>query len=141
MSDLRDAARQALEALDVFADAIRVWPEETRAPHEFAAMDKGEAAIAALRAALAEEQEPVAWMRPDNRVAEESTARTQFSRGAVKPPIGTWVPLYTHPPRREWQPLTEKDIWTLAANSLDRLSPKLKQFARAIEAALKERNA
>lgn len=39
--------------------------------------------------------EPVAWMRPDNRVAEESYSRTQFIRGADKPPIGTWVPLYT----------------------------------------------
>lgn len=41
--------------------------------------------------------EPVAWMRPDNRVREESTAGTQFSRGPNRPPIGTWIPLYTHP--------------------------------------------
>jgi hypothetical protein len=29
MSTLREVAQQALEALDVFANAIRVWPEET----------------------------------------------------------------------------------------------------------------
>ena len=55
MSTLREAAQQALEAMDVFANAIRVWPEETWAPHEFAAMDKGEAALDALRAALAQQ--------------------------------------------------------------------------------------
>jgi hypothetical protein len=56
MTTLREAAQQALEALDVFANAFRVWPEETWAPHEFAAMDKGEAALDALRAALKQEE-------------------------------------------------------------------------------------
>jgi hypothetical protein len=94
------------------------------------------------------EQEPVAWMRPDNRVAEESTARTQFSRGAVKPPIGTWVPLYTHPPRREWRGLTEEEIRHFAWNGFlmaegiwDKDTEEdLLTFARAIEQACKERN-
>lgn len=45
-----------------------------------------------------QQSEPVAWMRPDNRVEEESTARVQFRRGNQMPPIGTWVPLYEKPP-------------------------------------------
>ena len=48
----KSVLEKALEALDVFANAIRVWPEETWAPHEFAAMDKGEAAITTLRDVL-----------------------------------------------------------------------------------------
>lgn len=42
-----------------------------------------------------------AWMRPDNRVAEESYSRTQFSRGPDKPPIGTWRPLHIIPEEHE----------------------------------------
>ena len=94
MSDLRTAAQQALE----FLDAEFGW-----SPGEAPRIDN-------LRAALAQQaepaQEPVAWMRPDNRVAEESYSRTQFSRGRDKPPIGTWTPLYTAPPQRH--PLTEE---------------------------------
>jgi hypothetical protein len=83
------------------------------------------------------EQEPVAWMRPDNRVAEESTARTQFSRGAVKPPIGTWVPLYTHPPRRDWRGLSEEEIHAALPHEPGDLDFVC---ARAIEAALRSKN-
>ena len=86
MTNLRKAAQQALEALQEY--------QSNGAP--FLACD---GAAAALRAALAQQdepvQEPVAWMRHDNRVAEESYSRTQFSRGRDKPPIGTWTPLYT----------------------------------------------
>jgi hypothetical protein len=46
-----------------------------------------------------------------------------------------FVPLYTHPPRREWRGLTDEEID--AANEL-RLTRQ--QFARAIEAKLKEKN-
>lgn len=57
-----------------------------------------DAARSRVEALCGAQAKPVAWMRPDNRVAEESTARVQFSRGANMPPIGTWVPLYTDPP-------------------------------------------
>ena len=69
--------------------------------------------------------------------------RFQFPPQSLK-----WeIPLYTHPPRREWRGLTDEQLlyvynelpnWGM---DMDRLPPKLKQFARAIEAALKERNA
>ena len=49
------------------------------------------------------------------------------------------VSLYTHPPRREWQGLTEEDIWTLAAKHMDTVLGRL-HFARAIEAALRSKN-
>jgi hypothetical protein len=169
MSTLREAAQQALWALEMLAQPTKTNSETPR-------YKAHKAAITALRAALKQqEQEPVAWMRPDNRVAEESTARTQFSRGAVKPPIGTWVPLYTTPPRRESQALTKEDVaqnlrsrydaaklleerrqeiaqprreWQgLTDDEISALFPlplrsdyKPYSFARAIEAALKEKN-
>lgn len=41
--------------------------------------------------------------------------------------------------QREWQGLTDEEIWELAANCLDSVTGRL-QFARAIEARLKEKN-
>lgn len=58
----------------------------------FAMHDK---AIDYLRACA--DVQPVAWLRPENRVEEECTARTRISIGERCPPIGTWRPLYTHP--------------------------------------------
>lgn len=123
MTDLRTAAQQALEALY----------EETA---WFGPTPKGAAAIAALKAALAQQdepvQEPVAWMRPDNRVAEESYSRTQFSRGRDKPPIGTWTPLYPAPPQRK--PLTQEDVDRICASlGFAAISPA--EIVRAAERA------
>jgi hypothetical protein len=150
MSDLRTAAQQALEALEFMADEWGFTQKANR-PERWQAID-------ALRAALEQpnraqrqrdagytrrptlremadpeqpEQEPVAWMTPRKDIITCNGAGTRFS---------DWTPLYTHPPRREWRGLTEEDIWTLAANSLDSVLGRL-HFARAIEAALKERNA
>jgi hypothetical protein len=68
----------------------------------------------ALRAALEQpEQEPVMWL---NR-----------------------QPLYTHPPRREWRGLTDEEIYPLYSEPSS--DAEMVEFARAIEAALKERNA
>lgn len=67
-------------------------------------------AIAAIESALAqEEQEPVAWIKPVNRVAEESSVRTEFVRGPKQPPIGTWVPVYASPPQRKQEDDNERD--------------------------------
>jgi chorismate mutase len=41
--------------------------------------------------------------------------------------------------KREWVGLTEEEIWELAAHCLDSVAGRM-QFARAIEAKLKERN-
>jgi hypothetical protein len=128
MSDLRDAARQALEALEG-------WKDD--APSQWSTND--EKLITTLRAALEQPvQEPVAWanMKGDGTFALLSISQHQEDRANWMHP----VPLYTYPPRREWRGLTEEDIWTLAANCLDSVLGRL-HFARAIEATLKERNA
>ncbi len=59
-------------------------------------------------------------------------------------PVGTL--LYAHPPRREWRGLTEEEIERITSNLMTsgdgylRFSVSLLDFARAIEAALKEKN-
>jgi hypothetical protein len=93
-------------------------------------------AITALRAALEQpEQEPVAWLEsPYGSIRMNTTMRFQFPPQSLK-----WkIPLYTHPPRREWRGLTEDEMVALAGGELTRDE---RMIARAIEAALKERNA
>ena len=94
MTTLREAAQQALEALEAFMHD---------SPRPYDAM-RGQAAMGALRAALAEPvQEPVAWLY------EAGANRTLHWN---KPPLyGT--PLYLSPPQR--QPLAEWQINDLMA--------------------------
>ncbi len=156
MNDLRTAAQQALEALkklqggctdsdDGTVEAITVWCPEV---------------IENLEAALEQpEQEPVAWMiwchglGPAGLFEHKQFAELEFEgRNKDYPDEGRkLLPLYTHPPRREWRGLTEEEIidavresdldwhqgWTLEDGEPNRYT----QLTRAIEAALKERNA
>jgi len=161
MTDLRTAAQQALEAhatrYQVVRDgywwrvkigdgtqtvgqhhtetgALRLASELHRAFH-----DGGFVVQEALKAALEQpEQEPVAWIQPDH--LQKAKQAPFLCRVEPTQRCADFVPFFTHPPRREWRGLTEEDIWTLAANSLDSVLGRL-HFARAIEATLKERNA
>ena len=123
MSDLKQAAQQALEALCLDAGDAQVTLEAD--------------AINALRAALEQpEQEPVAWMvyTEDGK----SVCVTDNPADFVE-----WrsLPLYTHPPRREWRGLTEEEIVNVLGNVRERLDGNVfVGFARIIEAALKEKN-
>jgi hypothetical protein len=91
------------------------------------------------------EQEPVAWRTFDGEGGYDYRTHADNEDYAAEwakrnPQHVGWVePLYTAPPRREWRGLTEEDIWTLAANSMDSVLGRL-HFARAIEARLKEKN-
>jgi hypothetical protein len=49
------------------------------------------------------------------------------------------VPLYTHPPRREWRSLSEEEILPLYS-MLPSSHAEMLEFARAVEQALKEKN-
>lgn len=119
MTTLRQAAQQALEAME---GELPDWRTPAQAK-----------AITALRDALAqEEQEPVAWM-------SRGKERLEFSRPDTVYGSHT-IPLFPHPPRREWRSLTDDEISALFSSSL-RSDYKPYSFARAIEAKLKERNA
>ena len=109
MNDLRTAAQQALEALE-YAQQDRECPSTTRQT------------IAALRAALAQQAEPVepvAWAFRHSDGTYHDPSVTEHSAGMV--------PLYPPPPQRK--PLTEEEIDALPWNG----SPR--QFARAVERA------
>ena len=80
------------------------------------------------------EQEPVAWVAPSWLNPE---TRTWENESFAPRPINGWIPLYTAP--RQWQGLTDEEIWELAAHCLDSVAGRM-QFARAIEAKLKEKN-
>ena len=165
MTDLRDAARQALEALKSVQDHKPNY--ETNA------------AITALRAALEQHEKDVEWMkqrhanwRLQKELAEQTQERDRQQRkyeesrsaaleqpeepvawvesphGAIRanplyritaPQSLAWsIPLFTHSPRREWRGLTEEEIQSIHDTYHKRMGPQ--EFARAIEAALKERN-
>jgi hypothetical protein len=142
MTDLRTAAQQALEALEFMADEWG-FTQKAHRPERWQAIE-------ALRAALAQQDEPKGGGNlPPPLQAEpvlvvekepDYMSRGHFYEGSKpfidptlvwKLPIGT--KLYTAPPRREWQSLSEEEI--------DRWTPEIHPVIRAVEAALKEKNA
>ena len=154
MSDLRTAAQQALEALDLCRD----WP---------GAYDECSSAITALRAALAQQeqavrdalttgtgvllggeridpasvykqQEPAFWGFLDQ---EECRVDLCFTPSAPRSDGTYATPYYTHPPRREWVSLSMGEalkLWGMRSDGPS--NGEIAGFARAIEQALKERN-
>ena len=85
------------------------------------------------------EQEPVAYLYHDAQTAHDAnpllhSALLVFATER-RPEYRNETPLYTHPPRREWRGLTEEEIVAIFL-----LAPTQPAFARAIEAALKEKN-
>jgi len=76
------------------------------------------------------EQEPVAWMLTDD-------SGMRFV--SVDRPHPDFVPLYTTPPRREWQSLSEEEINELS-HTMVKGHKSVNWLARAIEAKLKEKN-
>jgi hypothetical protein len=106
--------------------ALRLAAELFRAFH-----DGGFVVQEALRAALAQqEQEPVAWR---HKGAGHFTVTPLVSK------FPEWEPLYTAPPRREWQGLRNKEIVQIVTDNLT--GGDWVDVARAIEAKLKEKNA
>jgi len=72
-------------------------------------------------------QAPVAWMYNGNLHEFDPS---DWAEGEV-------IPLYTAPPQREWQGLTDEDVWEIPG--YDQTS-RMYRFARAIETKLKEKN-
>jgi len=118
MSDLRKAAQHALEAIDYLDD------------HPEGGIDEAEAAIEALRDALAQpEQEPVAWRCLEDPFGANEYLITDDPEKAKGP---GWTPLYAHP--RQRKPLTPEKILALL-DSHNVYGSKWVEFARAIEKA------
>ncbi len=133
MTTLREAAQQALEALE---------STQLFAAHEHYPRRRVADALDALRAALEQpEQEPVAWIQPDH--LQKAKQAPFLCRVEPTQRWADFVPFYTHPPRREWRGLKEWEI----NDGLDQLptedvcSWSFRKGVYFAEAALKERNA
>lgn len=113
--------QQALDALEAHADiGIR--------------SDK---AIEAIRARLAQpEQEPVAHVVVIGDMVSVSTGSAGLKSLHN---LGDGAPIYLHPPKREWQGLTDEEVMSLLPGAV-RLPPGWADTVRAIEAALKAKN-
>jgi hypothetical protein len=111
MTDLRQAAQMALEALASYEQYIHPLTNffgGPEVPREGSTSAKVEDAIATLRAALAEpEQEPVAWMvyTEDGQSAYVTDNPTDIASTSKA------LPLYTAPPQR---PQQEPVGWLMA---------------------------
>jgi hypothetical protein len=163
MTDLRTAAQQALELLkelqggctdsdDGTVEALTVWcpevienleaaleqPEQPEPRNQCGeTCERAKLCATCARGLEEPEQEPVAWWIPK---AEQFCIKQPGERPFAK----AWEPLFTHPPRRVWQGLTEEEFWPMleAEGRADRKPVEIiAALARAIEAALKERNA
>jgi hypothetical protein len=134
MTTLREAAQQALEAVQGLFDAEaheggpRSGHINTPATRDYwvrlaQARKALHESVSDLRTALAqEEQEPAIYPDEAREMGLEEVA------------------LYTHPPRREWQSLSEEEIRAAYGKDLKYRDGDYERFARAIEAALKEKN-
>ena len=66
----------------------------------------------AIKEALAQTQEPVAWMWDVNNGAGYSSRGIGFYQTDI--PFAKHTPLYTHPPQRTWVDLTDEEIQVVA---------------------------
>lgn len=131
VKDRLQVAAQA--ALDVWASGIGMHPRMG-------------AALRELRAALAEQDhlrdatEMIGWLAWSDRLGYtfwESLENAEASTAEDFPVC----PVYSRPIRREWQGLTEPDIHAAYDWPVGWGYDKVREFAFAIEAALREKNA
>ena len=142
----RELMQQALDALIDAADSQNWEMQQNidqhgewyrRSVNLKQSTTNSQAAIEALRARLAQpEPEPVAWMEvvkridPNSREISEQTILRNYDTGHGEP-------LYTAPPQREWQGLTDEE--KVIAYGMFEMMGAI-GYAQAIEAKLKEKN-
>jgi len=118
----REEAQQVLDALEAEHSAIYGTSQTVKATE-------------LLRTRLAQpEPEPVAWGVIASNTGRICQVEIEENEIVVYNPKHI-VPLYTAPPQREWQGLTDEEISELIRNTHNTGS-----FVRAIEAELKEKN-
>ena len=129
-SDLRKAAEAAIDALEYHTNQTKpLW--------------KTEKVLMQLRSALAQHDVtpspvPVAWMRFQWIENEDGLWDSQTTYNED----GDGVPLFTHPPRREWQGLTDDERHDVFRRCFDEddVTHDDGVLISAIESALKEKN-
>ena len=133
MTDIRKAAEMALESWDFFFS--QAHPEVVGLMYGSDWAEIAKERTEALRQALAQpEQEPVGYVTIENI---SSWAQVPSIKWFKKPTEG---PLYTAPLKREWVGLTDEEIEEIADWADKNAAPWYLEYARAIEAKLKEKN-
>jgi hypothetical protein len=108
------------ELLQQALDALEAWDARGRLR-----------IIEAIRTRLAQpDAEPVAYWRHSSSVKE---GWNEFSEARA---FDDDTPLYAAPPKKEWSGLTDEEIWNLSQYNCGTRG----EFAKAIEAKLKEKN-
>jgi len=132
----REEAQQVLDALE--------WAERR---YSFAELELFNKPIETLRAKLSEpEPEPVAWMYEFGTDNADAVNEIRWYKNVhlTKPTgmVRNVVPLYTTPPQREWQSLTDDDLralhYELKVQCMGVTHPV--GMYRVLEKALKEKN-
>ena len=126
----REAMKLALEALEEI-NKLSIGENAICLPAEI------DGAMDALRERLAQpEQEPV-WIQPNHL---QKARQAPFLCRVEPAKRDDFVPLYTTPPQRQWQGLTDEEINSVR-HKRDWTAPWTDTtFAKAIEAKLKEKN-
>jgi hypothetical protein len=135
MTDLKKAAQQALEALEMNYKLINgegsyFGLEGAMDGYYSGCFDIDgtnkltNKTMTALRAALAqEEQEPFGYIWPTGRHPEFR-----------------YTQLFTAPPRREWKGLSDTEVLSIHQSLCNTVGSDYRTVARAVEQALKEKN-
>jgi hypothetical protein len=144
MTTLREAAQLALDALHRWH-----WAKETTgldAAHD-ALLDALFEPEQIVPSDCSDSHQPVAWMRLID-ASQEARLNSVINAYGEAEDIGLkksefgetpTVPLYTAPPKRKWQGLTDDEIWS-DGSQMGLSEDGIRRFAREIEAKLKERN-
>jgi hypothetical protein len=92
------------------------------------------------------EPKPVAWLvenkqNPTRRYVYTAEQLQELGYGNISTePFNILAPLYTTPPQRKWQGLTDKEYEAMAEQYVTNCYFDTLKYARAIEAKLKEKN-
>jgi hypothetical protein len=125
-----DAMKQALE----FIDSVKVHPTQ---------IATRDALHTALRAAIEQAEKPVAWYDSESGITDFHSFKPVRKPSS---PTAEWIPLYTAP--RQWQGLTDEEVHQGFCH-VEYETPNdwntdpddwCQQFARYLEAKLKEKN-
>lgn len=146
MSDLRQAAQMALEALEGWEHCDEwVWPVSALEQSKRNTTES----LAALRTALEQQAEPVAQVHPNhlkqsadgNPWCREVLLYSGNHEGDLLNGENYRVKLYTTPPQRPWVGLTVTTILNMMPSAIPaEYDGPLMEFARAIEAKLEKKN-
>ena len=135
---LRQAAQQALEALEGELWLMLDKPEDEQYRVKYAYLLT---VITALRTALEQQAEPVAWaVQACSKMWHGEFAEID-AKAEAKRIGGTCVAyaLYTSPPQREWQSLTDED-WEKVSNRKNTVFDTFEQGATWAAYKLERRN-